>query len=73
MRIISFKATDEISKHLDTKANKSEYLRRLIYDDMNSTHITETRLRQIIGEFVGHCKPEYREDISNEIDSILNM
>ncbi len=73
MKIVSFKVTDDISNYLKTKANKSEYLRRLIYDDMNNTHITETRLVQIICEYLGHYRQENREDISDDIDSILNM
>ena len=73
MKIVSFKVTDDISKHLGSKANKSEYLRRLIYDDMKSIDLIEKRLRNVICEYLGHCGQEHKEDISDEIDSILNM
>ncbi len=73
MKIVSFKVTDDISKHLNSKANKSEYLRRLIYDDMNNTLTAEKRLEKVLREYFGHCKQEYEENISDEIDSILNM
>ncbi len=73
MKVVSFKVTDDISNYLKTKANKSEYLRRLISDDINNTGLTETRLVQIICEYLGHRRPEHEEDISDEIDSILNM
>lgn len=73
MKVVSFKVTDDISKHLNSKANKSEYLRRLIYDDMNNTLTAEKRLEKILREYFGHCKQEHKEDISDEIDSILNM
>jgi len=37
---------------------------------MNNTLTAEKRLEKILREYLGHCK---QGDISNEIDSILNM
>lgn len=72
-KIVSFKATDDILQHLKTKANVSEYIRQLILEDMNFG-IMERRIRNIIREYLDNSRPEENEDdISNEIDLILNM
>lgn len=74
MKTVSFKVTDDISEYLNSKANKSEYIRQLVIADMHKKDISEERLKEIIRDVIaGREFKESVNDLTNEIDIILSM